>query len=306
MTNILKKSQPSEFWLDCLNQSPISNPDIKVSQKNNFYNPLMNYIRLVKRNNKKTNTREVKSLYQNSKIILKALKSEEKPKKNKDKIKKSLNYVNELYKRGMEFKQKKNQLLNQNDKEDKEQLISGKNDSNLFDIYKPQYKNKKIQKKILKNFGNTTIYERGVKFQQKKMAKIAELFEENNKKNNITYSFHPDISFKNLNHVFFSDNFCKDQADNDSNKIFLSRLIKAREEEEFKKKFFENNINLKNIYKGYSKNRLKKSLSQKDSIIFKKKLHNSLLDLKCLESNESNNNTYESNNNDNAINYNDV
>ena len=279
MSNSLKKSDPSDFWLDCLNQSPIPCPKTK-SSKNIFFNPLMNYTKQAKYN-KKIDKQDIKSLYQNSNIILKALKSEEKPKKNIRKIKESLDYTNSLYERGMQFKQKKLELIKEKNNNKKNQInISEKKEHSLFTITKPKYKNKKLQKKILKNFGNITIYERGVKFQQKKMARIAELFEENNKRNNIIYPFHPDISLKNLNHVFFSDNFCKAQTDNDSNKIFLSRLMKAREQEEIKKNFFEN-YNNKNI--------LKKSLSQKDSIRFKKNLHDTLLGLKCLEITENNN-----------------
>ena len=289
MSNSLKKSDPSDFWLDCLNQSPIPCPKTK-SSKNIFFNPLMNYTKQAKYN-KKIDKQDIKSLYQNSNIILKALKSEEKPKKNIKKIKESLDYTNSLYERGMQFKQKKLELIKEKNNNKKNQInISEKKEHSLFTITKPKYKNKKLQKKILKNFGNITIYERGVKFQQKKMARIAELFEENNKRNNIIYPFHPDISLKNLNHVFFSDNFCKAQTDNDSNKIFLSRLMKAREQEEIKKNFFEN-YNNKNIYKGNYKNKniLKKSLSQKDSIRFKKNLHDTLLGLKCLEITENNN-----------------
>ena len=118
------------------------------------------------------------------------------------------------------------------------------------------------------------------------MIKIAELFEQNNKLKNIIYPFHPYISFKNLNHVFFDDNFFKEQADNDSTKIFLSRLFKARKEEELKKNLFENNFN-KDIFKG---KKLKKSLSQVDSLLYRKKLHEALIDFKCLPTNESNNN----------------
>ena len=351
MSNSLKKSDPSDFWLDCLNQSPIPCPKTK-SSKNIFFNPLMNYTKQAK-HNKKIDKQDIKSLYQNSNIILGSLKSEEKPKKNNKKIKESLEYTNSLYERGMQFKQKKLKLIKEKNNNKKNQInilekkdhsfftitkgkynnkkiqkkiyknfhnttiyergmqfkqkklelikeknnnkknqinISEKKEHSLFTITKPKYKNKKLQKKILKNFGNITIYERGVKFQQKKMARIAELFEENNKRNNIVYPFHPDISLKNLNRVFFSDNFCKAQADNDSNKIFLSRLMKAREQEEIKKNYFENYKN-KNIHKGNYKikNILKKSLSQKDSIRFKKNLHETLLGLKCLEITENNN-----------------
>ena len=109
--------------------------------------------------------------------------------------------------------------------------------------FKPkQYRNKSLQNKIKKDYGHSTIYERGLKYQQKRMAKIAKLFEENYQKDNEIYPFHPEVTYKNLNHVFYSDNFCKDQADNDSNKIFLFRLMKAREEEEYKKTILENSV----------------------------------------------------------------
>ena len=212
------------------------------------------------------------------------LNSEENPKKETKKIKHSLAFFDNLYNRGMEFKLKKNKIIK---KDDKNNLTIERKETNLVE---EKYINKKIQKKIQekikKNYGNSTIYERGIKFQQKRMAKIAELFEQNNKRKNIIYPFHPDISFKNLNHVFFDDNFFKEQADNDSNKIFLSRLYRARKEEELKKNFFENNCN-KNMLKG---KRLKKSLSQIDSLLYRKKLHSALIDFKCLATNESNNN----------------
>ena len=122
------------------------------------------------------------------------------------------------------------------------------------------------------------------------MAKLAKIFEENKNKKNVVYSFHPDISNKNLNKVFYSKNYCKSQADNDSNKIFLSRLMKAREEEQYKKNCLLNNNRIE--YYGNNK-RLKKSLSQKDSLVYKNNLHNSILSLRCFPS------KYDINNNSN-------
>ena len=119
------------------------------------------------------------------------------------------------------------------------------------------------------------------------MAKMAKLFEENKKKNNVVYSFQPDISNKNLNKVFYSSNFCKDHADNDSNKIFLSRLMKAREEQEYKKNFYKNKTNKRFNCLGNNKV-LKKSLSQKDSLLYKNNLHNYILNLNCFPSNNEN------------------
>ena len=285
MLKVKPNSEANDFWLDCI-KSPLISLHNNKSAKNIFFNPLTNYIQRSKRN-KKQSKNSKKYSYQNSKIIEEALRSEESPKKDYKKIKRSIEYTNSLYNRGMAWKKKINKSRIENNKEkfdfDKKEKEP--------DININKYKNLIIQKKIKKNYGNSTIYERGIKFQQKKIEKIAKLFEENNKKNNIVYPFHPDISFKNLNHVFFSDNYCKEQADNDSNKIFISRLNKARRENDAKKNYFENY--LKKIYKWDCPKKLKTSLSQKDSLIYKKELHNSLLDLKCLPTNESNNDKIE-------------
>lgn len=280
MSNISTNQETNDFWLDCLSQSKKPNNNSK-STDNIFLNPLIKYIKCSKRN-KKINKKEVKSLYKNSKVFRRKVNSAEKPKKTTKKFKHSLDYFNDLYNRGMELKLRKNKII-----KNKDNLTIERKEKNL---YEEKNKNKKIDEKILKkikkNYENSTIYERGIKFQQKKMIKIAELFEQNNKLKNIIYPFHPYISFKNLNHVFFDDNFFKEQADNDSTKIFLSRLFKARKEEELKKNFFENNFN-KDIFKG---KKLKKSLSQVDSLLYRKKLHEALIDFKCLPTNESNNN----------------
>ena len=280
MSNISTNQETNDFWLDCLSQSKKPNNNSK-STDNIFFNPLIKYIKCSKRN-KKINKKEVKSLYKNSKVFRRKVNSAEKPKKTTKKFKHSLDYFNDLYNRGMELKLRKNKII-----KNKDNLTIERKEKNL---YEEKNKNKKIDEKILKkikkNYENSTIYERGIKFQQKKMIKIAELFEQNNKLKNIIYPFHPYISFKNLNHVFFDDNFFKEQADNDSTKIFLSRLFKARKEEELKKNFFENNYN-KDIFKG---KKLKKSLSQVDSLLYRKKLHEALIDFKCLPTNESNNN----------------
>ena len=282
MSNISTNQETNDFWFDCLSLSKKPNNNSK-STDNIFLNPLIKYIKCSKRN-KKINKKEVKSLYKNSKVFRRKVNSAEKPKKTTKKFKHSLDYFNDLYNRGMELKLRKNKIIKNKDKDN---LTIEKKEINLNE---EKLKNKKIdekiQKKIKKNYENSTIYERGIKFQQKKMIKIAELFEQNNKLKNIIYPFHPYISFKNLNHVFFDDNFFKEQADNDSTKIFLSRLFKARKEEELKKNFFENNFN-KDIFKG---KKLKKSLSQVDSLLYRKKLHEALIDFKCLPTNESNNN----------------
>ena len=154
--------------------------------------------------------------------------------------------------------------------------------------FKPKlYKNKSLQNKIHKNFENSTIYERGIKYQQQKIEKLAKLFEENYISNKFMCSFHPDIRFKDLNHVFNSDNFCKEQTYNESNKMFLFRLIKAREEKEYKKNFFQNSMNRNLEINWICPKKLKRSISQKDSLVIQQKLHNNILNLKCLETQDS-------------------
>ena len=112
---------------------------------------------------------------------------------------------------------------------------------------------------------------------------MAKLFEENNKKNNVVFSFRPDIPNKNLNRVFYSNNIYKEQANNDSNKLFLSRLMRAREEQQYIKNFYKNKTNKK--LKCLCNNRvLKKSLSQKDSLLYKNDLHNYIINMKCFPS----------------------
>ena len=82
----------------------------------------------------------------------------------------------------------------------------------------------------------------------------------------------------------------KNKADNDSTKLFLLRYMKAREEE-YDKKDKLNNCSCKNLKYNFSypKNMVR-SLSQKDSLIIKKKLHNTLYSFKNLFTDEDDNN----------------
>ena len=274
----------NNFWNDCLkeNKKPKKFLNTKI-------NPSPNYLNKAKRN-KKLYRHDTNPTCFSSKIIQKALISEEITKAENDKvINESIDYMVSLYNRAMESKEKqKKNIIKTREKHlkvEKEECS-----------FKPkQFKNKTMQKLLKKHYDNLNVYERSLKFQQKKLEKMAKLFEENNKRNNIAYSFHPDISNKNLNHVFYSSNFCKEQAENDSNKIFLSRLMKAREEEQYKKNCYENRIGKNKELFGYHK-RLKKSLSQKDSLLYRNNLHNTILNLKCFQSNNGNNNNIENKN----------
>ena len=286
MSKIIKNSDVNDFWLDCFKENNNNNksnsnfPKKNISQ-NLAFKPLIKYNSQLKRN-KRIYKHDNNLSYQNNKLIKTIINSEEKLKSiDKEKEQKTIELYNSLYNRGMLFKQKKQKTLSQ----------INKNNKTLNPVL---YHNKSLEKKLKKNYTKLSMYERGVKYEQQKKAHLAQLFQENNKRVNKVYPFRPNISFKNLNRVFFSDNYCKEQTSNDSNKIFLSRLIRAREEEEIKKNWIENSLKEKTINKmKFNNKKLKKSLSQKDSLNYKKKLHQSLINLKCLPTdgeNEINNN----------------
>ena len=278
MSKQKKKLDVNDFWNDCLNDdSPKKNSD------NLELNSLFNNHHKSKRN-KRLYRYDTNPSFSSNKIIQNALISEENTKAENDKLlHESIEYMISLYDKAMASneKKKKNIILTNEKKLTLEKKLCS---------FKPMnFTSPTIQKKFSKNFQNSNIYERSLEFHQRKMAKMAKLFEQNNKKNNVPYPFHPLITNKNLNKVFYSNNYCKEQADNDSNKIFLSRLLKAREEEQYKKNCLENNIKKKKDYSMYCK-RLKKSLSQKDSILYRNHLHNYIINLKCFPTNKDKDN----------------
>ena len=274
----------NDFWNDCLkeNKKPKKFLNTKI-------NPSPNYLNRAKRN-KKLYRHDTNPTFFKSKIIQNALISEENTlAENNKAVNESIDYMVSLYKRALESQEKKKKNII----ETREKHLKVEKEECSF---KPkQFKNKSMQKLLKKHFDNLNIYERSLKFQEKHLEKMAKLFEEKNKKNNVVYSFQPEITNKNLNLVFFSSNFCKEQADNDSNKIFLSRQMKAREEEQYKKNCYEIRIGKNKELFGYHK-RLKKSLSQKDSLLYRNNLHNTILNLKCFQSNNGNNNNIENKN----------
>ena len=293
-----KRQENNDFWNDCIKDSITynlkNNQNLSINT-NTTYNNKDNNNKNKRKKNKRLYRYNTKTAFNPSEIIKQDLIIEEnnRPENNK-KIIKSIEYMISLYNKGMALKetQRKN-IIQSNEKTLK---LEKENCS-----FKPKlYRNKSLQKKIKKNYEGSTIYERGIKYQQKKLAKRAKLFEEHYQKDNNGYSFHPEITFKDLSQVFYSDNFFKEQADNDSNKIFLFRLMKAREEKEYKKNCLENNLNKKLEINWSCPRKLKRSVSQKDSLLIRRNLHNNILSLKCLETrsiNEDNNDD-----NDNKIN----
>ena len=144
--------------------------------------------------------------------------------------------------------------------------------------------NKRIDKKINRVFDGTNIYERSIKFKQKHNEKVAFLFNEITKINNSYKSsqcfFQPNILNTNVEKILYDkNNVWKDQADNDSNKLFLLRYIKARDEEYYKKEKLNNSVNKKLKNSLTHPKRMTRAISQKDSLVFKKNLHNILYSL---------------------------
>jgi len=274
--------EKNDFWNDCLKDNQIININTKHSKsKEKVRNyPYMNFIK----NSKCINKRKKNKLYKynskptflTSKIISRAISFEEsKIPENNKRLNKSIDYMVSLYKRGMESKNKRKKDIFQN----REKII---NFEKKMCSFKPKHNiNRNIDNKFKKEFANSNIYQRGIKYQQNKLKKLAKLYEEKQQYMEI-FPFHPEISHKDLNKVFNCDNFFREQADNDSNKIFLFRLLKAREEEENRK----NNIFTRKYgdnFESPKKGKLNREISQKDSVAIKKKLHKMLMSYKNLE-----------------------
>ena len=96
-----------------------------------------------------------------------------------------------------------------------------------------------------------------------------------NEDNSYRCTFKPDIKYANLTEVF-CDNSNKISTENDSNKLFIYRYMKAREEEEYKKNRLLGDLS-RNAKLNWEKKRIKRSISQKDSICIRQTLHNELL-----------------------------
>jgi len=155
--------------------------------------------------------------------------------------------------------------------------------------FKPEKcKNKRLETKIKKLYNDSNIYERNIKLKKKHDEKVALLYKEKNKitnEHNMSECFfHPFINpNKNYERILYDENNkWKEQANNNSNKLFLLRYVKAREEEFDKMEKLNSCVNkkLKNDF-SYPK-RMIKSLSQKDSLFLRQNLHNSLYSFKNL------------------------
>ena len=171
MSKSKKKQENNDFWNDCLKETIIyNNPkkdynknqklkNISISTNNSFMNKRKKNKRLYRYNTKPT--------FLQSEILKQDLILEEnnKPENNK-KIIQSIEHMISLYKKGMALKETQKKNIAQNS----EKTLKLEKETCSF---KPKlYRNKSLQKKVKKDFGNSTIYERGMKFQQKKRKKF--------------------------------------------------------------------------------------------------------------------------------------
>ena len=113
--------------------------------------------------------------------------------------------------------------------------------------------------------------------------KLNEISKVNNSYKSSQCVFQPIILNTNIDKILYNENnIWKEQADNDSNKLFLLRYIKARDEEFYKKEKLNNSVNRKLKNSLTNQKRMTRSISQKDSLMMQKNLHNVLYSLSNL------------------------
>ena len=283
----LTRPQHEEFWDDCIKLSPKKN--IKFND-DLYYNSKSILINLQKNRRNKIIFRQKNSSIkdQNHKLIKKVLTTEESMSRSIEKRKlKQINILTSLYKNHI---LKKKKIQNDTEKL-KENLISKEKKMCTF---RPKNftKHRSVSEKYFKNDNITSntnkakkIYERSKEFKNKLYTKLKSIKRQTQKDDSEEYPFQPEIRHKNIGRILYGNNYWEDKANNLSNEIFLRRYKKAREEDYYKKKkkvFYYYNIceignNEQNNNKSKSK-KIVKSISQKNSLIFKQTLHNYLLE----------------------------
>ena len=281
----LTRPQHEEFWDDCLKLSPKKNVKFKDDL---YYNSRSILINLQKNKRNKIIFRQKNSSIkdQNHKLIKKVLTTEESMSRSIEKRKlKQINILTSLYNNHI---LKKRQIQNVTDKLKEDLILKEKK----MCTFKPKYftKHRAISERNFKNENITSntnntkkIYERSKEFKDKLYTKLKYIKRKTQKDNSEEYPFQPDIRPKNIGRVLYGNNFWEDKANNLSNEIFLRRYKKAREEDNYKKSkkiFYYYSVceNGNNEGNNKSKKKIVKSISQKNSLIFRQTLHNYLLE----------------------------
>ena len=293
----LTRPQHEEFWDDCIKLSPKKNVKFKDDL---YYNSRSILINLQKNKRNKIIFRQKNSSIKdkNHKLIKKVLTTEESMSRSIEKRKlKQINILTSLYKNHI---LKKRQIQNVTDKLKEDLILKEKK----MCTFKPKYftKHRAISERNFKNENNTSntnntkkIYERSKEFKDKLYTKLKYIKRKNQKDNSEEYPFQPDIRPKNIGRVLYGNNFWEDKANNLSNEIFLRRYKKAREEDNYKKSkkiFYYYSVceNGNNEGNNKSKKKIVKSISQKNSLIFRQTLHNYLLEFETNDEDHSQDN----------------
>ena len=293
----LTRPQHEEFWDDCIKLSPKKNVKFKDDL---YYNSRSILINLQKNKRNKIIFRQKNSSIKdkNHKLIKKVLTTEESMSRSIEKRKlKQINILTSLYNNHI---LKKRQIQNVTDKLKEDLILKEKK----MCTFKPKYftKHRAISERNFKNENNTSntnntkkIYERSKEFKDKLYTKLKYIKRKNQKDNSEEYPFQPDIRPKNIGRVLYGNNFWEDKANNLSNEIFLRRYKKAREEDNYKKSkkiFYYYSVceNGNNEGNNKSKKKIVKSISQKNSLIFRQTLHNYLLEFETNDEDHSQNN----------------
>lgn len=286
MSKCLIRPQYEEFWDDCLKITPKKNTkknELKLKNSQNkaiginvSKNNLGNYTKIVPMHRNKS----VKG--KNYNLLKQILTNEESVSKSIEKRKQAqINILSTLYNNHIiKLKKVQRETLKL-----KENLIQKEKKNCPF---KPHFESKSTHRssseKMYKYGKGKKIYERAKDFQNKLYTKLKTIKNNATILDKIEYSFKPEINHNNIEKILYGNNFWDDFSHNLSNELFLRRYKKARDEENIKNKnkiwnikYYDNNAN--NEYIKYNNNKnIHKSISQKDSLLYKQTLHNYLLE----------------------------
>ena len=304
MSTKINRPDIEDFWKDCIKfELPKKNKKPNKSRLTIIEsNSCMNFNNLNINNNDHGHRNKNKNLKKH-KLLYKILTTEESiPKNIKKNKEKQIAILTSLYNKDISDKKRiQEELTRIREKKEKEELQNC--------TFKPQNKyrnyrnNKSYDETYKKKFGKKNIYERVCVYKKKYNKKIAELKKEEameEKQEFENYPFMPTIRQKNLKKVFLSNNYWEKIANNYSKKAFLYRYKNARKDESDKKKrliwsmdknnndFNYDNTSDKNKINNYRN--IHRSISQKDSLLYKQSLHFSLLDFKTNNDNNNNEN----------------
>ena len=295
----MSRPELDEFWEDCIvfdrkaNKKSYKNNNgvIKVNSCINFSQPNNNiFIDNIKK--KKDNLLKKHKLLDT--IVRTEISIPINIEKNK---KKQIEILTSLYNKDLLDKVRVNKQL--------EILRKKKEFDELKDCsFKPKCalskRNISYEEKYNKIFGEKDIYERDKIYKRKferKMKQLKKEASEVDEEEKEVTTFRPEIKPKNLIRVLSQNSLWEQKTNNTSNRYFLWRYMKARKEESDKKKRLIWSVDKKNNegYNNMNDNDLcyvktiQKSISQKDSLIYKRELHVNLMSIQTNNDSDTDN-----------------